>query len=353
MLAIDIAVQRKDFTLEARLTLPGAIVGVFGRSGSGKSTLLHCISGLVRPDTGSITLDGQPLFDRARRVWVPPHRRGVGMVFQDGRLFPHLTVGGNLGYARPAAGTTAHAFAAVVEMLELGPLLARRPASLSGGERQRVALGRALLAAPRLLLLDEPMAALDRGLKRQILPFLRRVRERAGIPVLHVSHDLGELLALTDRLILLDHGRVAGHGTILELAGEPSTLDLLHDIGLAAPIPVEVACPGGPEAAELRAGALVLYGPPYLGPAGARTIAQLKPEDVILAGAPVPGLSVRNQLRGTVTRVVTTPRRCLVVLDVGVPVLADVVPEAVRDLGIAPGRQVWVLFKATALRYQE
>jgi molybdate transport system ATP-binding protein len=221
--------RRDGFLLAADLGIDARITGIFGHSGAGKSTLLHLVAGLLRPDAGRIAVDGQALFDDRARIDLPAHRRGIGMVFQDGRLFPHYSVEGNLRYGERLATRPGLGFDRVVDLLELRPLLPRSPTRISGGERQRVALGRALLTAPRLLLFDEPLAALDRGLKRQILPFLRQVRDHAGIPMLYVSHDLREILQLTDRLVLLDHGAVAGQGLIADLEADAATAPLLHD----------------------------------------------------------------------------------------------------------------------------
>lgn len=174
------AVRRGDFRLEVDLLLGSGVTGITGPSGSGKSTLLHALAGLLPAEHLRLVLDGEVVVDTADGIEPPAHRRAVGLVFQDHRLFPHLTVEGNLGFGEGPGGAVDRA--EVIELLELGELLGRHPRDCSGGQRQRVALGRALLAGPRLLLLDEPLSSLDRGLKRQVLPFLRRVHERFGLP---------------------------------------------------------------------------------------------------------------------------------------------------------------------------
>lgn len=210
MLELDWVFEREGFRLEARQQLSAPITGVLGASGAGKSTLLAVIAGLFKPRQGRIRLDGQNLCDTAAGLWVPPHKRHIGLVFQDGQLFPHLKVRNNLlyGYHHLAPEQQRFTLDAIVELLELGPLLERRPGSLSGGEKQRVALGRALLYAPRLLLLDEPLSALDERLKQQILPFFTRIYCECQIPMIYVTHAVSELNAITGCLMEVKDGRL-------------------------------------------------------------------------------------------------------------------------------------------------
>lgn len=208
VLSLDLEFRRGDFVLRAKADVGAGATGVFGPSGCGKSTLLALVAGLLRPERGAIVFDGTVLADTRARVFVPPWQRHVALVFQDGQLFPHLTARENLlyGYRRRAPGARRFELPAVLELLEIGGLLDRRPAQLSGGERQRVALGRALLYSPRLLLLDEPLASLDERLKAQILPFLERVKNETGLPMLYVSHVRSELEALVDRTLTMGDG---------------------------------------------------------------------------------------------------------------------------------------------------
>ncbi len=191
MLTVNIEKRLGDFAVTAQFESESGATGLFGPSGAGKTTIVNMIAGLLRPDRGRIVLDGEVLFDQAARIAVPAWRRRIGYVFQEGRLFPHLSVRHNLDYGRWIGGHAADpaAFAHVVELLDIGPLLDRRPGKLSGGERQRVAVGRALLMRPRLLLLDEPLASLDAGRKAEILPYLQRLRDEAKVPMVYVSHD--------------------------------------------------------------------------------------------------------------------------------------------------------------------
>ncbi len=216
MLRVDVAKTLGEFTLEASFTSEGRVTGLFGASGAGKTSLINIIAGLLKPDRGIVTLDGETLDDTAAGVHVPPHQRRIGYVFQDARLFPHLNVRQNLDYGRrmnrlpedPAQRQR------VTDLLDIGELLARRPGKLSGGERQRVAFGRALLSKPRLLLLDEPLGALDEDRKREILPYLVRLRDEAGIPMVYVSHDAAELRQLATQIVMLKRGRITAFGGV-------------------------------------------------------------------------------------------------------------------------------------------
>jgi molybdate transport system ATP-binding protein len=192
----------------------GGATALFGPSGAGKTSLVNMIAGLLTPDRGSIALDDTILFDAAAGIDVPPHRRRIGYVFQDGRLFPHLTVRQNLDYGRRMSGRPRDAgeFERIAALLDIGVLLDRRPGTLSGGERQRVAVGRALLMRPRLLLLDEPLASLDAGRKREILPYLVRLRDDAAVPIVYVSHTAAEVRRIATRVVRLDNGRVVAAG---------------------------------------------------------------------------------------------------------------------------------------------
>jgi molybdate transport system ATP-binding protein len=225
MLRVDVSKQLGDFALQASFTSEGRVTGLFGASGAGKTSLINIIAGLLTPDRGIVAIDGDVLDDTSTGLHVPPHRRRIGYVFQDARLFPHLDVRGNLDYGRrmnrladdPAARKR------VIDLLDIGELLDRRPGKLSGGERQRVAFGRALLSKPRLLLLDEPLGSLDEDRKLEILPYLVRLRDEARIPMVYVSHDAAELRQLATQIVMLRHGRIAAFGGVRVLPGPPNS----------------------------------------------------------------------------------------------------------------------------------
>lgn len=218
MLEFDLRYRRGEFTLAAAARIEAGVTGIVGPSGAGKSTLLALLAGLLKPQAGTLRFDEQTLVDVASKRFVPPWKRHFGLVFQDGQLFPHLSVRDNLlyGWRRLEPEERRLGFDAVVDLLELRPLVARRPAQLSGGERQRVALGRALLYSPRLLLLDEPLSSLDDRLKQQILPFLRRIKQETRVPMLYVTHATAEVDYLADRVLSMRGGRLP--------AGEDSSL---------------------------------------------------------------------------------------------------------------------------------
>lgn len=216
MLSVDVEKQLGDFELAISFTSDGLVTGLFGNSGAGKTSIINMIAGLTKPDRGRISLDGDVLDDSASGLHVPPHRRRIGYVFQDARLFPHLSVQQNLDYGRRMNGLDHDAPAEkhTIDLLDIGHLLDRRPAQLSGGERQRVALGRALLAKPRLLLLDEPLGSLDEERKAEILPYFIRLRDDASVPMVFVSHDAGEMRRLATNVVMLKRGKVVASGGI-------------------------------------------------------------------------------------------------------------------------------------------
>jgi molybdate transport system ATP-binding protein len=224
VLAVDVEKRLGDFTLAAKLEAADGVTALFGPSGAGKSTIVNLIAGLIAPDRGRIALDDTVLFDSGLRIDVPPHRRRIGCVFQEGRLFPHLAVRRNLDYGRWMSGFSRDdvAMGHIVELLDLGRLLDRRPGKLSGGERQRVAIGRALLMRPRLLLLDEPLASLDAARKREILPYLVRLRDDAKVPMLYVSHLADEVRHIATQVVRIDDGRIVAQGGLELLAAGDS-----------------------------------------------------------------------------------------------------------------------------------
>jgi len=214
MLRVEVEKRLGDFSLSAKFETEQGVTALFGNSGSGKTSLVNMIAGLVTPDRGRIVIDGTTLFDSGTRVNVPPHKRGIGYVFQEGRLFPHKSVRANLDYGRRMTGQKRDeiVFARVTGLLGIDPLLDRRPGALSGGERQRVAIGRALLMQPRLLLLDEPLASLDSARKAEIFPYLELLRDEARVPMIYVSHSPAEIRRIASTVVHLDSGRVVSVG---------------------------------------------------------------------------------------------------------------------------------------------
>jgi len=216
VISVDIDKQLGDFSVSVAFQGDSGVTALFGPSGSGKTSIVAMIAGLTTPDRGRVVIDGETVFDYGKSINVPAHRRRIGYVFQDGRLFPHLSVARNLDYGRWMTGLPRDEaqFKHVTDLLDIAPLVDRRPGALSGGERQRIALGRALLMKPRLMLLDEPLASLDARRKSEILPYLVRLRDDTKLPMIYVSHDAGEVKLLASRVVLLEDGRVVRTGGV-------------------------------------------------------------------------------------------------------------------------------------------
>lgn len=359
MIELCFRLRRGVFVLDIDAHLPNAVTGVFGPSGAGKSTLLHVLAGLTTPDEGRVHVDGRVLLDTARGICLPAHERRVGMVFQDARLFPHLTVEGNLRFGlRAGRGTRSVEFDDIVSLLELGPLLHRRVRSLSGGEGQRVAIGRALLSSPSILLLDEPLAALDQNRKEQILPFLQRIRDNVRVPIMYVSHDLREILQLTDQLLILHEGRLAGHGRYADLVLRPEAWPVAPElINVLLGRVMQHDPSSGFTLIELRAtadspnGDAVLRAPfsPHLR-LGMELSVALRPEDVALALAPVTGISIQNQLPGRILRVSRAAGQAMLEIDIGCPLVARVTARTMEAMSLKEGLDVFCLIKSNAIR---
>ncbi|HSY06283.1 MAG TPA: molybdenum ABC transporter ATP-binding protein [Steroidobacteraceae bacterium] len=354
-LYVSLNKHRPGFALQVEFAAPiPGVIALFGRSGSGKTTLVNMISGLLAPDTGEVRLDDEVLTDTRRGIAVPPEQRRIGYVFQDARLFPHLTVAGNLRYgAQRARGAVTIGFDEVVALLGLEALLARRPRRLSGGERQRVSLGRALLSQPRLLLLDEPLASLDVARREEVLPYLESLRDRLAIPMVYVSHQFEEVLRLATHLVLLDGGRVPAHGTVSEMSLRPELQSIIGPDLVGAVIEgVVTRFDPALGSAELAVGRGTLQVSLSGVTPGARVRLQLLARDVILATQPVQGLSVRNALASTVIAIDDDERGAVLVrCDVGGSmVLARITHAARQALNLRPGDAVWTLVKAISTR---
>ena len=353
-LSVDARKSFGGFALDAKFTSSGRLTALFGPSGGGKTTLVNLIAGLERPDGGRIAVDDAVVFDRHAAIDLPTHRRRVGYVFQDGRLFPHLTVRGNLLYGRRL--TPRHerwgSLDRIVAMLGIGSLLQRRPASLSGGEKQRVAIGRALLASPRLLLMDEPLAALDQARKEEIIPYVERLRDEMRLPIVYVSHAIEEVARLADSIVLLAGGRVVATGSVNDILARA---DLRRHTGQAEASVVLLTRvvghdPGaGVTVVEHSAGRLTL---PLLADATDAIVRlRLRARDIALAVGDPGRLSIRNLLAATVVEIAAAaPPFVEVRLDIaGDPLVASITRDAARALELRPGLPVTALIKSSAL----
>ena len=353
-LSVDVELHRGAFALRAAFESEAAVTALFGRSGAGKTTLVDSIAGLARPDRGRIAIDGEPLFDSALGIDVPTHRRRVGYVFQEGRLLPHLTVRQNLLYGRLFGGRGGgHAeLAHMVELLGLGHLMERRPAALSGGEKQRVAIGRALLAHPRILLMDEPLASLDLQRKSEILQYIELLAEELDVPIVYVTHATDEIVRLADTVVMLADGAVAARGDVGDVLGHSE---------LRAP---GVKFEGGTVIEAKVIGHDMEYGLTRLGFSGGELVSasvdaligepvrvRVRARDVSVALDAPAGISIQNVLRGTLVAIEADGGPIAELrIDVGGVLLRSRVTRlAVDRLGLAAGRPLYALIKAISL----
>ncbi|MGE5126958.1 MAG: molybdenum ABC transporter ATP-binding protein [Betaproteobacteria bacterium] len=352
-LEIDVALTLPRFELRVRAELPSGVTAVMGPSGAGKTSLLETIAGLRHGVRGRAALAGEPLLDTARGLAVAPERRRIGYVPQDAALFPHLSVRDNVRFGARADRA---AVDSAVDTLELGPLLGRPPRLLSGGERQRVALARALATRPRLLLLDEPLAALDEPLRERVLPWLLRVRDAWSLPCLYVTHNVGEALAVAGYALLLRDGGVEARGEPRSLLAAPALLGEAELTGIENVWRGRVEGhdqAGGVTQVRTADGLIVAVTLASARPVGSPVTLALRAEDVIVADGPVSGLSARNAFAARVAALEATgvdvTLRCTLEPGPG-ELLARVTPAAVRALALAPGRGVWLAVKSHSIR---
>jgi molybdate transport system ATP-binding protein len=361
MIEASLRLARGGFTLDVDLRLPArGVSAVFGPSGCGKTTLLRCLAGLERAAGGRVVVAGAAWQDETRRIFVPTHRRPVGVVFQEASLFEHLSVRGNVefGWRRVPPQERRVAIEQAVEWTGIGPLMQRAPAGLSGGERQRVALARALAVSPRLLLMDEPLAALDAARKAEILPALELLNAASGIPIVYVSHAVAEVARLADHVVMMEAGRVVATGPVGELLAR---LDLPlppgEDAGVALAGAVGALDPEWQLARLDVPGASFWSRDPGL-PLGHPIRLRVLARDVSLSHGPFEASSIQNQLPAMVEAIAEDAQhpaqalvrvRTLTGVDGGALLLARVTRRAVHTLGLAPGKKVWAMVKSVAL----
>jgi molybdate transport system ATP-binding protein len=351
---VDVTGQVGSFEVDVGFASDGGVTALFGQSGAGKTTVVNMIGGLVRPRRGRVVVGGRILFDRDRGIDLPPHRRRLGHIFQEGRLFPHLSVRHNLMYGRwfRRAPADRHRFGEVVELLGIDRLLHRRPRSLSGGERQRVAIGRALLSEPAALLMDEPLASLDAPRKAEILPYLERLRDQARLPIVLVSHSIDEVARLAQTMVLMSDGRVAAVGAVAEIM---TRLDLRPMTGrFEAGVVIEAEVAGHDERFQLttlKVGVQPLLVPRLAEAPGTHVRLRVRARDVALALERPIGISIQNILPGRISELSREEGPFVEVnVDVdGAILTARLTRRAAATMALAPGQPVFALIKAIAL----
>ncbi len=363
MISVRLRLPRQDFKLDVDLALPShGVSALFGPSGCGKTTVLRALAGLERAasSSGRIALDDEVWQDDAQGIFVPTHRRALGYVIQESALFPHLDVRRNLDYGRRRVERHLQGAAHRIEMdqvvalLGLGALMARRPDTLSGGERQRVAIARALATSPRLLLMDEPLAALDAARKAEVLPYLDRLHEELSIPIVYVSHAIDEVVRLAHHLVLMDAGRVVASGPVAEVM---SRLDLPTARGEGAGVVLDAVVaehdkPWQLSRLEVGGGDFSVWARDQGLPLGRAVRVRLLARDVSLTSALQTGTSIGNQLQGTVEAIADDehPSLTLVRVRVGAsPVVARLTRRSAHALELQPGMPVWAQVKTVAL----
>jgi molybdate transport system ATP-binding protein len=355
MIVFDCALSYGRFKLEAEFTSGRGILALFGPSGSGKSTIMRLIAGLERPDRGLIHVGNRVLVDTARGIWVPVHKRRVGLVFQDGQLLPHLTVRQNLSYGRYFNPPEKHAvsFDAVVQLLDIGPLLGSMPGTLSGGERQRVAIGRALLASPEILLMDEPLASLDAERRLEILPFIERLRDETALPIVYISHALEEVARLAAKVVRLAGGRVMAEGASADVLSPPveeMSEDRFEALSMITAKFAREMPEFGVTILAHPAGEIVVPG--RVDAKSSEVHIAVRATNVTLALGKPDQSSVRTILKGRVARIKEGRGPFALVevdLDGGGRVVASATRLAVADLALKGGSPIFALIKAVSL----
>ncbi|CUH64349.1 Sulfate/thiosulfate import ATP-binding protein CysA [Thalassovita gelatinovora] len=352
-LSVSIQHRFAGFTLDASFETPNGVTALFGSSGSGKTTLVNAIAGLLRPDQARVQIGDRLLCDSDQGLCLPPHKRRIGYVFQEGRLFPHLTVRQNLRYGswvsgrqRDQAGETR-----VVDMLGIGDLLDRRPGALSGGEKQRVAIGRALLSQPLLLLMDEPLAALDEARKAEILPYLERLRDETDIPILYVSHSVAEVARLATTVVLLGKGKMLKCGPTAQVMSDPALAPAIGLREAGSVLTATVTAHHADGLTELAAAGGQVFLPRIGVPAGGTVRLRIHANDVMLSLGRPGRISALNVLPGKVTSIRSGGGPgAMVQLKAGHDqILARVTKRSATLLGLEPGSEVFAIIKSVSV----
>jgi len=356
MTEVNITLPRKNFELEINQQFSDGITGIFGPSGSGKTSLLQSLSGLTTPKRGRIVIGDKVVFDAKQKINVPVEKRNIGYVFQEGRLFPHMSVEKNLMYGFKIKGNKEIGFDEVVDMLGLAHILNSKPAQISGGERQRTALGRSLLSSPDILLLDEPFSAVDMSLRNQILPFILRIQKKVNIPILVVSHDIPDLLKLTETLFIMQKGKCLGHGEYYQLLKEPAIADIFRKGAIVNAIHMDVLNTNAETGLTLLGYKLgnqeiiiTCDKSKEIYKEGQQIKIFINADDIALSTEKSSTISIQNQVMGTVKDIIRRGTSLLYIVDAGFKLVVEVTAESQSRMGIKLGSQVWCLFKSVAI----
>lgn len=353
-MTLDVSISHRlpDFDLDVSFQAPPGVTVLFGRSGAGKTAVVDTVAGLLRPSRGRVSLDGWRWFDSDTGYWLAPHKRRLGYIFQEGRLFPHLTVRQNLLYGRRFAKNTGagDSLGRVVDMLGIGTLLHRRPARLSGGEKQRVAIGRALLANPKLILADEPLAALDEARKAEILPYFERLRDEVSVPILYVSHSANEVARLATTVVAIQDGKVLRQGSAAEVLSDPMVAPAgIRAVG--AVLEAAVVAHHDDGLTELNAGGAALFLPRIPHEPGRHMRVRIAAHEVILSRTRPQGLSALNILGGTIDQIRPGggPGAIISMVTPAGRILARVTRRSADALGLAEGCECYAVIKTVGI----
>lgn len=360
VLEIDIKLQLGSFLLNIQANVGDGITGIYGPSGHGKTSMLNAIAGLIQPNSGRIILNDVCVYNKEKRINIPVRKRKIGYVFQDTRLFPHLSVLQNLKYGQKNDSRHTIHFDEVVSTLQIQHVLKQKPSECSGGEKQRIAIGRALLSGAEILILDEPFSAVDIALRNNIIPFLHAINRRFQIPMLVVSHDLPDLLSLTDQIVLLKNGAITAFGRFQDLIQNEKNVELMKDAGLYnvfdlcvfASLPeknmvllrsqqndfqVQVLTQSFHQKIEVKKRWKVI----------------MRPEDISISLNPVNQISLRNQIKGTIVNIFSKDGLSFCVVDAGEKILVEITEASKKNMNLEPGTTVYCLFKSAALKIFE
>ena len=355
-LEFDLYLRRKDFVLNVKAEISDGITGIFGPSGHGKTSLLHAIAGIAVPDFGSVKIKGKPVFNSEQKINLATRKRNVGYVFQDIRLFPHLSIVKNLKYGCSRKSCDIN-FQEVVNTLKIQHLLRKKPAECSGGEKQRIAIGRAILCGAKIMLMDEPFSGIDVNLRKEIIPFLILVNKTFNIPMVIVSHDLPDLLSLTENLILINWGKIVAKGKFHNLILFEQNLKLLHESGwynvlnlyvfaflqskniiilknATGELSLQVVYNSFQAKLELKKEVKVL----------------IKPENIILAKQPVLNISLRNQIQGTIVKIFIKDGYAYCIINIGLNIIVEITEASQKNMNLKAGEKVFCLFKSVSLK---